>query len=315
MSSILADYQYTLDFYKNIEENCQINELDKSIIEKINRLSNRVGAPSYQKTPVFKRVPYHYKKMKKENTSNEDWEAMRNFKKTTLKKNTEGIAAQMDKIRSNLNKLTDTTYDTVLDNIQCIVKEIITENNIDCLEKIGECIFEIGSFHKFWSSVYAKLYKNLIDMFPIMKNICVKNFENFKSIFDVINYIDASEDYNLYCEYNKENEKRRALSNFLVICASYDIIDKIDMQNIIIDFIEQVKRDISENDKINHVEEIVQNISIMLLSGKSFLRKLDKWDTMIIEIGAFSKMNPKLYPSLTNKIVFKFMDLVDDLED
>ena len=44
-------------------------------------------------------------------------------------------------------------------------------------------------------------------MFPIMKNICVKNFENFKSIFDVINYIDASEDYNMYCEYNKENEK------------------------------------------------------------------------------------------------------------
>jgi hypothetical protein len=148
-----------------------------------------------------------------------------------------------------------------------------------------------------------------------MKNICVKNFENFKSIFDVINYIDASEDYNLYCEYNKENEKRRALSNFLVICASYDIIDKTDMQNIIIDFIEQVKKDISEKDKTNHVEEIVQNISIMLLSGKSFLRKLDKWDTVIVEISAFSKMNPKLYPSLTNKIVFKFMDLVDDLED
>ena len=152
-------------------------------------------------------------------------------------------------------------------------------------------------------------------MFPIMKNICVKNFENFKSIFDVINYIDASEDYNMYCEYNKENEKRRALSNFLVICASYDIIDKTDMQNIIIDFIEQVKRDISKKDKTNHVEEIVQNISIMLLTGKSFLRKLDKWDTVAVEIENFSKMDTKLYPSLTNKIVFKFMDLVDDLED
>ena len=84
MSSILADHQYTLEFYKNIEENCEINELEKSIIDKINRLSNRVGAPSYQKTPVFKRVPYHYKNKKRE--YNEDWEAMRNFKRPNLKK-------------------------------------------------------------------------------------------------------------------------------------------------------------------------------------------------------------------------------------
>ena len=315
MTSILADNQYTLEFYKNIEENYEFNELEQNIIDKINKLSSRVGAPSYQKTPVFKRAPYHYKKNKKENTSNEDWVAMRNFKKTKLEKNTEGIAAQMDKIRSNLNKLTDKTYDIVFDNIQSIIKEIIEENNISYLENIGQCIFEIGSFHKFWSNVYAKLYKNLIDIFPIMKKICIKNFENLRNIFDKINYIDANENYNLYCEYNKENEKRRALSNFLVICASYDIINKVDMQNIIFDFISFVKRDIIEPNKVNHVDEIVQNISIMLNSGKSFLKDMEKWDSIIEEISILSEMNPKEYPSLTNKIVFKFMDLLDDLED
>ena len=148
-----------------------------------------------------------------------------------------------------------------------------------------------------------------------MKDICVKNFQSFQSIFTNINYIDASEDYNLFCEYNKENEKRRALSNFFVICASYDIIDKKEMKNIIVSFIKQVKDEIKQENKINHVEEITQNISIMVISGRSFLQLLPDYKLICNEIKNFSTMNPKSYPSLTNKIVFKFMDLDDELED
>ena len=119
----------------------------------------------------------------------------------------------------------------------------------------------------------------------------------------------------MFCEYNKENEKRRALSNFFVICASYDIIDKKEMKNIIVSFIKQVKEEIKQENKINHVEEITQNISIMVMSGRSFLQFLPDYKLICNEIKNFSTMNPKSYPSLTNKIVFKFMDLDDELED
>ena len=57
----------------------------------------------------------------------------------------------MDKIRSCLNKLTDKTYDLMLDEIKYIMKDINKEENQDSFEKIGEAIFEIGSFNKFWS--------------------------------------------------------------------------------------------------------------------------------------------------------------------
>ncbi len=314
MTSILADRQYTLIHYKELEKLNISQELNDEIIQKINKLAKRVGAPSYQKTPVFKRNHYNKKIHKKENISASDWETIRNFKKTTLEKNTEGIEALMDKIRSCLNKVTDKTYDTMLDDIKCTMKEINKEN-ASSFEKIGEAIFEIGSFNKFWSALYARLYKDLIVTFPFMKDICIKNFQSFQSIFTNINYCDASEDYNLFCEYNKENEKRRALSNFFVICASYDIIDKKEMKNIIVSFIKQVKTEINQENKINHVEEITQNISIMVTSGKSFLQYLPDYKLMREEIHTFSTMNPKSYPSLTNKIVFKFMDLDDELED
>jgi len=318
MTSLLEIRHYDLNFFENFEKQNNIEELSKEIIKKINKLSKRVGAPSYQKTPVFKRNNYRHNmsKNRKENITEEDWNTLRNFKKTKLEKNTQGIEANMDKIRCNLNKLTDNTYDIVLDEIICIIKDIIKdEENSSLLEKIGEAIFEIGSVHKFWSRVYATLYKELIKKFPIMKNICIKNFENFKGIFENINYIDSGEDYNLFCEYNKENEKRRALSNFFSICAELEIIDKLEIESIIVGFIKQIKVDINTENKENHISELVENISIMITSGKKYLSKSDNWDYILTSIEYFSNLNHKKYPSLNSKIVFKFMDLHDELED
>tara|TARA_B100000035_G_scaffold297849_1_gene291024 strand:+ start:7503 stop:8462 length:960 start_codon:yes stop_codon:yes gene_type:complete len=318
MASVLANRQYNLDFFINLELNHSYTELDDETIQKINKLSKRVGAPSYQKTPVFKRNNYrHQKPIKKGEITEEDWNSIRNFKKTKLIKNTEGLEAQMDKIRCSLNKLTISTYDIVLDDIVCIIKDIIKDdtNSESSLEKIGEAIFEIGSVHKFWSKVYATLYKELIEQFPVMKDICLKNFKNFKCIFSNINYVDSSVDYDLFCEYNKENEKRRALSSFFSICAELEIISKKEIETIILDFIEQIKLDINKENKANQIAELVENISIMITSGKKYLCEFDNWDDILSSIEYFANLNQKKYPSLTSKMVFKFMDLNDELEE
>ena len=87
------------------------------------------------------------------------------------------------------------------------------------------------------------------------------------------------------------------------------------MTNIIIGFIDRVKQDITKEDKLNNVEEMVQNIGIMIISGKEFLVKLNEFPKILNEIEQFSQMNHKKYPSLSSKIVFKFMDLFEELED
>ena len=134
-------------------------------------------------------------------------------------------------------------------------------------------------------------------------------------IFTNINYVDSSENYDLFCEYNKENEKRRALSSFFSICAELEIIDKTEIEKIILDFIEQIKVDISKENKVNHIAELVENISIMITSGKIYLCESDNWDNILNSIEYFSNLNPKKYPSLNSKMVFKFMDLHDELEE
>ena len=87
------------------------------------------------------------------------------------------------------------------------------------------------------------------------------------------------------------------------------------MINIIIGFIEKVKNDILEENKTNNVEEVVQNISIMITSGKKYIKGLPQYNEISQEIEHFAELNHKKYPSLSSKIVFKFMDLQEELED
>ena len=313
--TILADRQYTLEQFKARKKLGNIDELDTETIAKINKLAKRVGAPSYQKTPVFKRNNHYYSNKKKKEISNEDWEAIRNFKNTILHKNKDGLDAKMDKIRSYLNKLTMKEYDEISECIILLIKDIIKEENNNALEKVGKSIFEIGCLNKFWSTLYARLYKDLINNFAIMKDICVRNFTSFEDLFTNINYMDPKTDYNLFCEYNKENEKRRALSSFFVICASHDIIDKSAMETIIVNFIHKIYELIDLENKQNTIEEIVTNINVMLKGGK-FLKNLKQYPFIKKTIKKFAEsMDYKQHSSLTQKIVFKFMDLNDELED
>ncbi len=76
MTSILADHQFTLDDFNKINNriNPEDNYLSATVIQSINRLAALVGAPTYQRTPVFK-------------NKNNDKKRSKSNKKLTLTKN------------------------------------------------------------------------------------------------------------------------------------------------------------------------------------------------------------------------------------
>ena len=314
-SLTLSSCQYTLSDFKNKENSGNIPELEALVIEKINKLANRVGAPSYQKTPVFKRYNYNKKKKVNENISSDDWETIRNFKTTSLNKNMEGLEAQMDKIRSYLNKLTNDNYNDISNEIKLVIKDIVDQNEENYLSKIGVSIFEIGSANRFLSKVYVKLYKELIDTYPIMKNVCTSNFNSFNTLFETFDYCDANEDYDKFCDITKQNEKRKALSKFLMICVEYGIIEIDSMERIILDFINKINKYILEKDKENAVDEIVANLAIMILSSVSVFQKMNSRSKIFKDIEILSTLEVKKHPGLSNKTLFKFLDIIEELEE
>ena len=108
--SILADRQYTLNDFNKIKHESNIIELDKYTIKIINKLANKVGAPNYIKTPVFKKNR-HYKKDKYKTVNKVVSDQV--FKTTELHKGQSNVEAEFDKIRLLLNKLTFTMFHEV----------------------------------------------------------------------------------------------------------------------------------------------------------------------------------------------------------
>ena len=173
LKSNMSNIVYTFDDFNNIQQISSINELDPDIIQIINDLAKKVGAPNYNKTPVFKK---RNRNINKNNYNNKDWENIRNFKKTNLDKNEDGFEVTLDQIRINLNKLTDSNFQEIYNNINKIMKKVVKEEKESdkYLKEISKSIFDIGSLNHFWSNLYAKLYKFLIIDYDFMKEYVLK---------------------------------------------------------------------------------------------------------------------------------------------
>ncbi len=300
--------QYNMQFITLLREEGEIPELSTDVIQVINDLAKKVGAPTYNKTPVFKKRNRQTRK-KDSMITKQDWENIRNFKLTKLDKNEEGFECIIDDIRSNLNKLTKENFDEINETIiKTIRKQINKEDNTDeNLNEIAKCIFEIGSLNTFWSSLYAKLYKNLIDEFNSMKETCLVNFNEYMNVFE--NKEEEEENtnisYNLLCETNKKNEHRKGRSSFFVNLMIYDIINMDVMYDFLFKLFEKIK-DMDTNNKA----EFFENISIIVLSGKNkFEEEEEKWKTVIEEITNISESN------ITKKMKFKCLDVLEEIED
>ena len=181
---------YPLGFFENCDN---LKILPNETLEIIKFLAKKVGARDYVKTPNFK---------KKISKHSQDWESIRNFKATEfIVKETE-----LTKISCLLNKIIPKNYDVILSQIivllEVMVKKEDSKNN---LLKISNYIFEISSANNFYSKLYAKLYDDLINKFPIMKDICNTNFKMYFSLFDTIKIINSDDDYILFCENNRKN--------------------------------------------------------------------------------------------------------------
>ena len=126
MTGILADHQYTLNDFKRVslDNNFQVSD---ETINMVNKLATLVGAPTYKRTPVFTKPIMRRERPRRNKVTitASDWEEMRNFKVTELKKNEEGIDKKIDDIRNLLNKITSKNFDNIKTNIIDILNNII----------------------------------------------------------------------------------------------------------------------------------------------------------------------------------------------
>jgi len=265
---------------------------------------------------------------------NSEWDTILAFQKTELKKK-EGIELGIDNIRSFLNKLTDKTYTAMLANILKEITELFKactddtsdeHNTVAVINRVASSIFTTASSNAFYSEIYARLFQDLMAKekepehanYAVFRDVFERNLASFMSLFDTIEYCDPKKNYDKFCDINKANEKRKAMSLFIVNLMKFGIVEKTQVVALMRQIQELMYSNMRQEGKTNEVDELAENLFIMMKHSHVVLKTsdadiVDAFNARVEQITEISKLKIKSKPSITNKTIFKHLDMLDEI--
>jgi hypothetical protein len=186
--------------------------LPQETINLINTLNKKINPNTNIKVPVFNNKKDKHNQINSQKDLN--WDNIHNDKIPTQSNlSATQIHTKLFYIQTLLNKMTEASYLEHSNEIISIIKGSTKEEyNDNCKE-----IFKVASKNMFYSKIYADLISLLIKNFTQMKEVFDDTINQYISLFDNIEYVEADEDYDKFCEINKNNEIRKSYSLFLVI--------------------------------------------------------------------------------------------------
>lgn len=243
--------------------------------------------------------------------SSDDWESIRTFQTTKLEQ-TMGIEGDINELRLYLNKLTDKTFldmrEKIIDKINSVCKDYEEDTY-----KMGILLYDLCSTNRFYSKIFADLFAELASMYDWLRIQFKEKYDNLMDQYININYVDSDKDYDGFCEMNKTNEKRRAITTFYLNLALNGFITKERIVVLLQDLLSSIMLMINQPNKKNEVDELTEIVGILFnkeildVTGSYYV--LDK--TIIDTVSSLAKQKARDYPSLSNKSIFKYMDLVE----
>jgi hypothetical protein len=266
---------------------------------------------------------------------NNEWETILSFQKTELKKK-EGIELGIDNIRSYLNKLTDKTYTTMFSNILKEIADLFAasiddtseeHNTVAVMNRVAVSIFNTASSNAFYSEIYARLFRDLMAQdaastaspFAVFRDLFERNLASFMSLFETIDYCDPKKNYDKFCDINKANEKRKAMSLFIVNLMKNGIVEKTQVIALMRQIQDLMYSNMRQEGKTNEVDELTENLYIMVKHSHAVLAASDASDAAesfkarVEQITEISKLKLKSKPSITNKTIFRHLDMLDEI--
>lgn len=295
--------RYSLDDIEDIKKQGFVYELPKTTQESIMLLSKRVGAPNYIKTPIFQKKRQHI---------GPDWDMLKQFKPTAKVERSDDEEL-IQSIKSSLNKMTDKNYEKMRDDIFANLEKLKMS---DVYNNVNDIIFTIASSNRFYAKIYATFCKELIfnknslETYSFEERLR-KEVVSYLEKYDSIKMINANENYEEFCEANKEHEKRKALTKFFIHLMMINIIKVDEMVDIHKKLCELTLNYVFDAERKQTLIEVSENMFVMLKTGANAFNEAGVLDAMISQVKAISKLGAKEHPGLSNKTIFKFMDIVD----
>lgn len=292
--------------------------LGESTIGVIKSIDSRI-------VPIFvepKKVDPSNNKKQRKYRPPDKWEERSTFTKTQLQSpptivvEKNGVEKWLQDIRTGLNKMSSKNYESQKNEIiQCVERcmeadDITDTQKKDNLKTVASAIFNIASTNKFYAEMYAKLYKELMNVNIIFQEILLNHVSSYANSVKEIQYFSPETDYEKYCVNNKVNDARKATAVFLVNLMKEDVLPVTRVLNIIVAFQTLLTEYIDLDEKHNEVDEITEILFLLIKEGHEVCRGEYIWKFVIKpNIDVLSKCSKKDKKSLSSRAIFKYVDM------
>lgn len=237
----------------------------------------------------------------------------------------EGKEKWYTELKLAFNKMTIKNYDTIMTTIKELVEQLIEneqsdDDESDETETSYQKIFTIFTntiSQTKNNSVYVKSFKELIGKYPIFVG-CLDGFINeYYTSYEKMVDVNPSDDYEQYCILMKKNEQRRNKSIFIIGLYNDNLLKVDELVDLLKWCLTRVLQGVNEEGKTLLIEELSENIYIMvnaLVDKDEFIHDNEKkWNEVKEMIYTCAKLKAKDTRSLSSRIIFKYMDVVDIL--
>ena len=131
-----------------------------------------------------------------------------------------------------------------------------------------------------------------------------------------IETVDAKKDYEKFCQINKENENRKALSSFFVNLMKEGVVDTSVVFEIANSLMDKLHENLN-NDSTEIIDQLSENINIIVCESWEHFTENDDFDDDCDElkdrVEHVSLLKSRDYTGLSNKTIFQFMDITENI--
>jgi hypothetical protein len=190
-----------------------------------------------------------------------------------------------------LNKMTEENQEEK----RTLLCSILEKNECE-IQAFAPIFFQALCKQVFFSKMYASLFLTL-QRWPIFQEVFQTQFHVYINSFHTIRTC-SPDDYDEYCILKKENDERRAFSVFMVHCVQNGSAPTSCYEETM-KTLENCIRETLLLDKKEVMNEYVEHLYLLVTTMK-------QPHPIVQEI---IRMNPKEYPGLNHKMIFRCMDI------
>ena len=231
--------------------------------------------------------------------------------KVTARPSKLGFERGLDEVRKLFNKLTGSKASVLLPVLKAELGKL---KDLDDFSEAAvlTTVFGIVCNTPFYSRMYAEYYSELANSHPYLTEEIPRQIKVFEDMTKSITAVDPNVDYDGFCETNKLNGKRQALGKFLMGLCEHDALATTVVQQLLDIVMSEFTRLSLVEGKKDECAILADLCGALILDNKFVVGTIvgGSFHNTIVET---SGMRVADRPSLSNKSIFKFMDLKDHM--